>query len=210
MAKHNIFPALLDATELGLEKKLQLVRSWRTPIHLDIVDGNFAEPRSATGRGIQKVPAGSAVHLMVKHPETYFSWANQVGFRWIITHIEGAAPKRILGQAPRSIEFSAAIKSTTPLTKLRQWMPHVSGVHVMMGPIGSYGGVFHPRMVKRIAEIHRLWPRISISCDVGLNPDTIPLVFAAGARTAVVGSYIFKSALPKKQWQRLQLLKKKL
>ena len=210
MGTHSILPALLDATEGGLEIKLRLVRPWNTPIHLDVVDGIFAKPTSAKGVGLRSVPAHSVVHLMVHDPVNYFPWAQETGFETIIAHIEGNPVLPTTQACPKGMKIFAAIKEGTALPQIEPWIPYINGIHIMMGPLGTYGSAFQPAMLDRVSEAHHRWPELPISCDVGLNPKTIPQVFAAGASMAVVGSFLFKSKNPDEQWAKLGELLKKL
>lgn len=67
---------------------------------------------------------------------------------------------------------------------------------VMSVPMGLGGQKYHKEATERLRRISRRFPDKIIVVDGGINPDTIVEAFMAGAKVAVVGSYITLSANP--------------
>lgn len=67
---------------------------------------------------------------------------------------------------------------------------------LMTVPMGSGGQKFHEAATRRIKYFSTRFPNKIIMVDGGINPETIVKVWRAGAKAAVVGSYITTSDKP--------------
>lgn len=205
MAKPKVFPALLARTESELEERLALVRSWKTPVHLDIVDGRFARPKSASGSSLSKLPIGSEVHLMVRQPTLWKAAIRRWQPKAVILHSESDAVSGVISWLKQQgIHVRIALKTTTPVSALAPFVKKIDGVHVMMGPIGSYGGVLEAEMWLRVKYFAETLPRGTISVDVGMTPATWKIAQRYGATLASVGSFLFAAKNPSTRWKQFQ------
>ena len=66
----------------------------------------------------------------------------------------------------------------------------------MTVPMGAGGQKFHEESILRIEEFSQKFPNKIVKVDGGINPETITKVWRAGARIAVVGSYITANEKP--------------
>lgn len=67
---------------------------------------------------------------------------------------------------------------------------------LMTVPMGSGRQKFHEAATRRIKYFSTRFPNKTIMVDGGINPETIIKVWRAGAKAAVVGSYITTSGKP--------------
>lgn len=205
MAKSRVLPAILASTESELEERLGLVRAWKTPVHLDIVDGRFARPKSAFGLTLGKLPAGSEAHLMVRQP---FLWKKAI-LQWrpktVLLHVESSSVKAMIAWATKhKMNVRLALKTTTPISAMTPFIKNISGVHVMLGSIGKYGSVLEEEMWLRVKYFAEAAPRGTISVDVGITPATWKIAQRYGATHASVGSYLFSQKNPSLRWKKFQ------
>jgi len=85
----------------------------------------------------------------------------------------------------------------TPEEKLTEKIANTADVILLMTvPMGSGGQSFHKESIGRIRRFSELFPDKIIEVDGGINSETIIKVRDAGARIAVVGSYITSSSNP--------------
>ena len=195
MVKPRVLPAILASTESELEERLGLVRSWKTPVHLDIVDGRFARPKSASGLTLGKLPAGSEVHLMVRQPLLWKKAILQWHPKTVLLHVESTSVAAMVSWLKtRGIQARLAINTTTTVTAITPFAKKISGVHVMMGPIGKYGSALEPEMWLRVKYFAEAFPRGVISVDVGINPSSWKTAQQYGALQASVISFFSKKS----------------
>ena len=75
-------------------------------------------------------------------------------------------------------------------------LPIVDYVLVMTVNPGYSGQKFIPDMVKKVGQVQKMIGNLGastlIEVDGGINEDTLPLVYAAGARLIVAATAIFK------------------
>jgi pentose-5-phosphate-3-epimerase len=180
------------------------VRSWKTPVHLDIVDGVFAKPKSATGSLVSRLLPGSEVHLMVQNP---LSWKKAL-LQWkpsvVILHPESDGVSAMVAWCnTHKIRVRLAISIATELERVHAMASKVSGFHVMMGKIGKYGSALQPKRFVLVAALHEKYPKKILSVDVGITADTWKTAQRAGASVAAVGSAIFTAKNPHQAWLKL-------
>lgn len=203
MAKPRVVPAILAASEAGIQERIAIARAWKTSVHLDIVDGRIARPKSAAAETINVLPRGSEVHLMVKNP---MDWKKSI-LRWrpqrVILHVESEnISSMVRWLQKQDFSVSLAIKTTTSVSKITPHLQNISGVHIMMGKIGSYGSVLESEMWLRVKYFAEEFPKGLISVDVGIDPRTWRTAKHYGATRAAVGSFLFSSKNPTTQWNK--------
>jgi len=211
MEKRKIIPTLLEPDEAGLVAHLTQLKKWKTALHLDITDGVFARPRSAQAIKLTRLPSGSEVHLMVNSPLTYAPLLLALRPTTVILHVEShSLDSMITSCRKHGFQVRLAIKTSTPTSKLDQFAAQVDGFHVLLGPLGSYGGKFDPRMVARVRQLHGLYPKHLLSADVGITESHLPSLAEAGVSVFCVGSAIHQAKNPKGRWAKMQHQLKKL
>jgi ribulose-phosphate 3-epimerase len=192
-------PSLLSAdfTRLG-EQITALEAAGANWLHVDVMDGHFAPNISmgpalvAACRQVSQLPVD--VHLMIENPERYIEAFAKEGASLITIHVEtGYHPYRTL-QAIRDLGCrpGIALNPGTPVTAIRHLIPLVDMVLVLGTNPGFSGQAFIPQMLTKIVEIRQQSPAILIQVDGGMNAETLPAAFQAGANVFVAGNAVFK------------------
>lgn len=197
--KWILSPSLLSAdfTRLG-EQITALEAAGADWLHVDVMDGHFAPNISmgpsivAACRQVSQLPVD--VHLMIENPERYIQAFAEAGAGLITIHVEtGYHPYRTL-QAIRDLGCRPGI-AMNPGTAAAAVMPMLSLVDMVLvlgtNP-GFSGQAFIPQMLTKIVEIRHLNPTILIEVDGGMNVETLPAAFEAGANVFVAGNAVFK------------------
>jgi len=172
-------------------------------IHVDIMDGLYTS-KVAGGteelRFIRKhTTAHLNVHLMTENPETWVEAAAAAGADTIIvstgTYGVRAALLKIKSLGKRA---GIAVNPDSPLEILKPILREIDEVLVMSVTPGAGGQEFMPDAPRRIAALASARKRyklnFKISVDGGINAQTAPECWAAGADFIVSGNYLAKAA----------------
>ncbi len=197
MLKPTIVPSLIAETQEELDERIEKVRKASNLFQLDVMDKKFA-PNSSLNFDL-KLPNDLKfeAHLMLEEPEKWIK-LNGRKVDTILAHIEPLKDpaKTIeliqgLGKKP-----GLALKASTPVSAVEEFLPLVDEVLVMTVEIGYYGSKFIPEMLEKVRELRRIAPSIDIEVDGGMGLETIKGACEAGANLFISGAYLMKSENP--------------
>jgi ribulose-phosphate 3-epimerase len=171
-------------------------------IHIDVMDGRFV-PNITMGpmvvetcRRITPVPLD--VHLMIEEPERHLEAFAKAGASILTIHVETCP------HLYRSLEYirqlgckaGVVLNPGTPAESLQPVLHLVDLVLVMTVNPGFGGQQFLPATLKKIQKIRGWLDETDsdawLEVDGGIDTDTLPNTYAAGARAFVAGTAIFK------------------
>lgn len=201
-------PSLLSADFSNLEAAIRQVENYKgSAVHIDVMDGQFVpeitygQPVVRTIRKLTKLPFD--VHLMTLNPEKQIESFAEAGADWITFHIEATAHAHRLIQMihEKGKKAGIAICPATPVSALSEILECVDLVLVMTVNPGWGGQKIIPSCVRKIEELKNLREEKKynylISCDGGINQNTVNDVLSAGVDVVVSGSSFFTGKL---QW----------
>lgn len=193
--KNKIIPSLIAKSQKELNKRFKKVKDISKNFQLDIMDGKFVKNKSLNFNF--KIPKGKnkyEAHLMIKNPEKWIS-KNAKKVNIIIFHVESTKnPDKLISfiKSKRK-KVGVAINPKTPLSKITRFLSRVELVLIMTVNPGKYGSKFLPETLKKVKQLRKLKPKLSIEVDGGINNKTISRTKVAGANRFVVGSYLQES-----------------
>lgn len=209
-----IAPSILAADFANLERDIKLIHDSKAEwVHFDVMDGLFV-PNISFGFPILEAVRKHTnkfidVHLMIVQPEKYIKeFANQ-GADGISVHYEGNLHIHSLLQQIREegVKAGLVLNPHTPISLIKDVLHLVDTLLIMSVNPGFGGQKFIPETVKRVEEAKKLCdelnPNTIIQVDGGVNVENAPLLKAAGARSLVAGSAVFKSSNPTQYIQQL-------
>lgn len=204
---HIIAPSVLSADFGHLHRDIDMLnRSSAEWIHVDVMDGvfvpniSFGFPIMAPLRQYATKPLD--VHLMITHPERYVERFCDAGAWSVGFHLEAVddpLPILTLIRA-KGVRTCLTINPDIDVTRLFPYLDKVDMVLVMSVYAGFGGQKFIPQSLDKVralrAEIDRRGLPTLIEVDGGVNADTAPLLWQAGADALVAGSAVFGAPDP--------------
>ena len=195
-------PSILSADFTRLADAVEAVQAGGADmIHVDVMDGHFV-PNLTIGppvvkalKRIARVPLD--VHLMIDNADWTVEWYLDAGADMVTVHSEGCDHLHRVLQTIRNAGAKAGVSFNpgTPVEHAFDVMQLVDLLLVMSVNPGFGGQAFIPESVGKVARLAEMSQEAGVApliqVDGGMDPDTAPLVAAAGARVLVAGSAIF-------------------
>ncbi len=191
------------------ETFMLLEKSKTDYFHIDVMDGKFVEQDtfhkmmeySNYIKRISNLPLD--VHLMVEDVETAIEVFSADEPNLITFHIEACKNKEEVIKNINLIKekgsrVGIAIKPSTPLNEIYEYLPYIHTCLVMTVEPGKGGQTLITDMLTKIEELKKYIDdrniEIDIEVDGGINLKTAERVKKAGANILVAGTAILKAA----------------
>lgn len=192
-----------------IEQKIKLVEPLVKTIHIDVIDGKFANnttfadphpfERFTKFPSVEEAKLSFEVHLMVEDPIQHLKkWAD-AGFRRFIGQIEKMPDQEeFVAQAQLLGEVSLAIDKQTPVEAIKVPLDDLDALLVMTIQAGFSGQKFEEALLEKVKQL-RARTEIPIEVDGGINDETIQIAASSGATRFVATSFMFNFQTPEQQ-----------
>jgi ribulose-phosphate 3-epimerase len=195
-----VTPSLLscDFTRVG-EELDALKRDGVAGVHLDVMDGHFV-PNLSYGAPVikdwrKRTDFPFDTHLMMSDPARYLDDFVDAGCDIIIVQIEAVPDPTSLIERIKAAgcRASLALNPPTPLASIEPFLDQLNAVLVMSVMPGFGGQKFDASVLGKVRALRASHPKLWISIDGGIKPDTAKLAVEAGVSQMVVGSGVFRA-----------------
>ena len=208
LMKHLIAPSILTADFSNLGKQIEMLNTsdadW---IHVDVMDGVFV-PNISFGfqviKAIRKLTQKPLdVHLMIVHPERYFSEFRDAGADILCIHYEASLHLHRSVQMIREMGMKAgvALNPHTPVSMLDDILQDLDMVLIMTVNPGYGGQKFIENSYTKILRLKEMIKErglaVQIEVDGGVNFENTPKLVQAGVDILVAGNTVFSAPDPK-------------
>ncbi len=206
----HIIPAILAHTEEEFQSKLEIIRKLNTFFQIDVVDGEFASPKtfveSPSRLSLEGVPVFE-VDLMANDPlQVVDSWM-QAGAARFIFHAEANDDPALVIKAVKQYngkEVGMSLNPETPWDALEPYLAALDVVLFLGVHPGKSGQNFIPEVLEKIRTFHAAYPAMPIEVDGGVTLENAKDLVKAGVSRFAVTSAIFHTPGPVYAFQRLQ------
>lgn len=206
-----------------IEKKIELVKPLVKTIHIDVIDGKYANNTTFSDpepfkKYTKELPSGQRgqfvgehglvfeVHLMVEDPIAHLKrWAD-TGFHRFIGQIEKMPDQEaFVAEAQLYGEVALAIDKQSSLDDIKVSLDDLDAILVMTIQAGFSGQNFEESLLAKVKTLREKNEYLTIEVDGGINDETIGLAAAAGANRFVATSFLFnQTETPEEQFHLLQ------
>lgn len=219
----RVLPAIIPHTKEQLTEEIQRVAKFAHIVQIDITDGVFVPTKTWPYNGrdadffeaLKTEHAGwprwedleFEIHLMVKNPEEVaLDWI-KTGAGTIVAHIEATDnfQKVIDICRDQNVSVGIAIKPSTDVERIEDFVPHVDFIQVMGSDmLGKHGVELEEKAVEMIRTLHDMYPERIIAIDIGVNTDTAETLVTAGVTKLISGGAILNASNPEKVFRDLE------
>ncbi len=212
----NLYPSLISADLLNLEKTIHALESYCAGFHLDVMDNHFV-PNLTMGPDFVNAIARACnkpvwVHLMVDTPETLIESLNLKPGSTVSFHIE--ATDKILdcikNITEKKLKAGLAISPKTDVEKSFPFLDKVDQLLLMSVEPGYSGQPFIESAVDKIAPLAELRTQkkmnFRIAMDGGINATNISALTTKGVDDFALAAAIFNQPNPAAALQQLTKL----
>lgn len=207
MTSPLIAPSVLAADFANLQRDVEMLNASEADwIHVDIMDGvfvpniSFGLPVTAAIKKHAQKPLD--VHLMIVQPERYLAAFRDAGAEVLTVHYEACPHLHRTIQQIKDLGAKAgvALNPHTPVSVLEDVIADLDLVLIMSVNPGFGGQKFIERTYERVRQaaalIAKEGSQAVIEIDGGVNQANAPLLYHAGARALVAGSFVFNAQDP--------------
>lgn len=202
-----IIPGILEQEWGEIEKKIELVRPFAKAIHIDLLDGKFADNHSFMDPEPFKKFSQDIdfeLHLMVDDPLQYVKPFAEAGFTRFLGHVEMMPNQTdFVAVAQQYGEVGLVLDAHTSLDTVVVPYDDVDSVLIMTVKAGFSGQHFLTDSLKKVRTLAKKHPLLMIEIDGGVTEEALKKAYAAGARRFVATSAIFSVSDPKTAYHSL-------
>ena len=194
----KIIPSILTKTVEDAIIQMQSVEGIASLVQIDIMDGKFTDVTSFSLDELIDVstPLRLEVHLMVLHPEKYFSICEQLGAERVFFHIEAVRNVDMIKEELQKYSFTPgiALQHDTGIEMINDWYPDIKDILMLsIANPGHQGMEFQEKELKDFAEIKQHFPSCVLEVDGGVKLNNIQKMVDVGVDQFCVGSALMKS-----------------
>lgn len=193
-----IIPAILTDSAEELEEKIRVfeIMGKFKKLHLDIIDGEFAENKTVSLEAVAAIETSMAydIHLMVSEPVLWVERCVLASAERVIGQIEKMGDQEVFVKKvlEAGLKPGLAVDLETPIERLDPMVISELDAVLLMGVRAGFGGQeFNPITLDKIEKLGLLrdaeGATFKILVDGGVNKESIESIKESGADEVAVG-----------------------
>lgn len=202
----QIIPGILAKTLKELKQQLDAV-SWAKKVHVDIMDGIFVPNKTIELMTLKKAlpKMDMQIHLMSNKPHTYIEKFARMGAKEMIIHTEATqnAPETLEDIRLAGMKSGIAFNPETKIEQHKHNLIHADLALIMTVHPGFSGQAFIKKPLRKIQEIKKYNPTITIGIDGGVNHTNCRMIKHEGADFAIATSAVTHAQNPQKAYKEM-------
>lgn len=198
-----------DNTPASFDIQLKRIVPFSRRIHLDLMDGEFASPKSI---GLHELYWPDDVridlHIMYRYPSRYLKTLCQLQPFSVIVHAESDGDFMALADTLHryNIGVGVALLPETPVEAIAPALEVIDHVLIFSGKLGHYGGIADLRLLTKAKQLLAVKPDLEIGWDGGINASNVRQLVAGGVDVLNVGGFIQHAVDPEQAYTTLERL----
>jgi ribulose-phosphate 3-epimerase len=199
-------PTVLATTKEEYDIQMKRAASFAPRIQIDLMDGDFAKPRSVD---IDKIwwPDNivADIHLMYKHPMDHIDELVKLKPSLVIIHAEAKVDLKLFAQKLHQAGIAAGIclLADSPVDQIKEVINEFEHLLIFGGTLGSFGGQADLSLATKASEAKELNPRLEIGWDGGVNDKIAKPLSLSGVDVLNAGGFIQKADNPEAAYKLL-------
>jgi ribulose-phosphate 3-epimerase len=221
----KVLPAIIPINKAQLTEEIEKVSHFADLVQVDISDGVFTNTRTWPYNGqdrdyFEKLKTEEEgwpkweetdveLHLMVRNPETVLEEWIATGVSSIVAHIEATEDfqKVIDICREKNVSVGIAIKPSTDISKIENFVPQVDFIQVMGSDLlGKHGVELEEKSLEMIRSLRMKFGECIIAIDIGVTEENAETLVEAGVNKLISGGAILNSDNPKEVYEFLESL----
>ena len=201
-----ICPAVTAYSVEDYKDQMDLVATFSNYVHIDLMDGIFAQPESVTLTEVWWPEAVEAtIHLMYDQVIHFLPELIALSPAMVILHTESTDDISTLFKhlKDHGIRAGIALFQSTKVIEASENIRLADHVMLFSGKLGSFGGKADMSQLTKIAQIQAIKPDIEIGWDGGVTIDTVSQLSNAGIDVLYVGGAIHRANHPQNAYRAL-------
>lgn len=202
-----ISPTITASEPHEYRSQIEQVESFAKRIHIDLMDGIFTPNKSVDLSQVWWPEAITAdIHLMYQRPLENIQQLIKLKPNLVIVHFEADLNHEDFTEQlhEQGIKAGLAILQDTKVDELSRTLNYYDHVLVFSGHLGYHGGHADLSHIDKVSEIRKLFPKIEISWDGGINSENAKALVDAGVDILNIGGFIQKSSNPEESYKKIQ------
>ena len=190
--------------------QLERVQDLSPRLHVDLMDGTFASPRSV---GLHEIhwPEKQVIdlHVMYQRPSHYMSTICSLQPNLVIFHAEAEGDFVAMADKLHAsgIGVGVALLAPTPAAEVIPALEVIDHVLIFSGNLGHQGGsIADLGLLAKMQELRMYKPELEIGWDGGVNVSNVRQLSAAGVDVINVGGFIMHAVDPAQAYATLKAL----
>lgn len=205
----EICPTVTAENTHQYREQIERLAPFATRVHLDFMDGELAPTKSPDLKHAWWPHTMHVdIHVIYKDPMKHIKTLVKLNPRMVIVHAEAEGGFVELAEELHKAGISAGV-ALLPGTTTKVLAPakdHIDHVLVFSGDLGHFGGKADMSLLKKVAEVKAIDPRITVGWDGGVSDKNVKQLVDGGVDVLNVGGYIQRAKDPKANFDRLQSL----
>lgn len=205
----DICPTILAEDPDSFRMQMKRVLPFAKRLHIDVMDGAFAAPRSLALDQIYW-PANIPVdlHVMYQKPMVHAGAFVTLAPRMVILHAEADGNFAPFAEYMHrhGIEVGVALLPQTPVDTIAPVIDMIDHVLIFSGHLGHFGGSADTRLLVKARQLRELKPSVEIGWDGGINATNAAELAMGGVDVLNVGGFIQHAVSPAQAYATLQEL----
>lgn len=201
-----VCPTVLATSEAEFAAQMRKVGSLAPRLQIDLMDGEFASPRSVGLDQVWWPPSVSVdIHLMYQHPMDYLEKLLHLKPNMVIIHYEAQVDHMHFAAElhKEGIKAGLALLPTTRVSVAEDLLSSFDHLLIFSGHLGHFGGEIDLSLLPKAQEAKSHHPDLEIGWDGGVNDQNVKQLAEGGVDVLNVGGFIQNTKDPQEAYQSL-------